>query len=117
LLELGYQVIAVSPDRPEKVKAATKANKMEYTILSDSTLEVAQGLGIAFKAGDETVSRLKGYDIDIEEESGEKHHLLPVPAVFLLDTDGTILFEYVNPDYRVRIQADVLLAAARSYAD
>jgi len=34
-----------------------------------------------------------------------------VPSVFLLDTDGKVLFHYVNPDYKVRINGDLLLAA------
>ncbi len=34
-----------------------------------------------------------------------------------LDTDGKVLFPYVNPDYKVRIDWDLLLAAARAYAE
>jgi peroxiredoxin len=48
----------------------------------------------------------------IEAASGGKHHELPVPAVFLVATNGVIQFEYVNPDYTVRAHPDVLLAAA-----
>ncbi len=64
----------------------------------------------------ERVDLLLEYHIDIEDASGEKHRWLPVPSVFLLDTDGKVLFHYVNPDYKVRIDGDVLLAAARAYA-
>jgi hypothetical protein len=39
--------------------------------------------------------------------------MLPVPAVFLIGgTKCLIEFEYVNPDYRVRINPELLLAAA-----
>jgi hypothetical protein len=41
------------------------------------------------------------------------HHELPVPAVFLVGTNLVIQFEYVNPDYSVRVHSELLLAAAR----
>lgn len=114
LMELGYHVIAVSPDRPEKVAAVSKGTDIEYTLLSDTKLEAARGFGVAYHASDEMVARLASFDIDIEAASGEKHHLLPVPSVFILDTEGRIRFEYVNPDHKVRIDPDTLLAAARA---
>ena len=55
-----------------------------------------------------------GYGIDLEEASGYDHHLLPVPAVFVIDPEGVIDFQYVNPDYRARLDPNVLLAAARA---
>jgi hypothetical protein len=42
--------------------------------------------------------------------------VLPVPGVFLIDAAGRVQFSYVHPDYRVRIPAPVVLAAARALA-
>jgi peroxiredoxin len=52
--------------------------------------------------------------MDIQKGSGQKHHILPVPAAFIIGTDGLIKFEYINPNYKMRIKADVLLAAAKA---
>ncbi len=41
--------------------------------------------------------------------------LLPVPAVFLVNTDGIIQFQYVNPNYTVRLKKEVILAAAKAF--
>lgn len=49
-----------------------------------------------------------------EGASGETHHQLPVPAVFVLGTDGKIRFEHVTPDHKSRRDSDVLLAMARA---
>jgi peroxiredoxin len=106
-------VIAISPDRPEKI--AVYAKEIEgTTFLSDSRLEAAVAMGVAFHASDESVKKLEGYGIDIEDASGQKHHLLPVPSVFILDASGKIKFQYVNPDYKIRIDGETLLAAARA---
>lgn len=114
LLEMGYQIVAISADKPEKLKESVQKKAINYTLLSDSTMLAAQVFGIAFHLDDETVEKYKKFGLDIEEASGEKHHILPVPAAFVLKTDGTIVFSYVNPDYKVRVQPEALLAAAKA---
>jgi hypothetical protein len=43
--------------------------------------------------------------------------VLPAPSTFIIGTDGIINFQYTNPDYKVRLHPDVLLAAARAYVN
>ena len=73
----------------------------------------AQAFGIAFQVAEEALAR-KNFDAELDDASGENHHLLPVPAAFIIGTDGIIRFEYVNPNHLVRIKPDLLLAAARA---
>jgi peroxiredoxin len=77
-------------------------------------MEAAKAFGLAFRVDDKGYQRLSGYGIDLEAASGEKHHLLPVPAVYLVGKDGIVQFQYVNPNYRVRLTPEVLLAAAKT---
>ena len=116
LTALGYQLVGVSPDQPEKLAAAIQKQNLTYSLVSDSEANGIKGFGIAFRVDDQTFEQYKKFKIDLEEYSGAKHHLLPVPAVFLIGKNGTILFQYVNPDYKVRLHPDVLLAAAKAYA-
>ena len=75
----------------------------------------AKAFGIAFKVEDKIYNAYKNrFNLDLEEHSGQTHHLLPVPAVYIFGTDGKVRFQYVNPDYKVRLDFDVLLAAAKS---
>ena len=64
----------------------------------------------------ESLATYKKYGIDLEAASGENHHQLPVPSVFVY-VDGKMVFQYVNPDHRVRAPSAVLLAALQSAAD
>ena len=57
-----------------------------------------------------------GYGIDLVDASGETHHQLPVPSIFLVDRTGVVRWTYSNPDYRVRPSNDTLLTAARRVA-
>ncbi|MFW6303718.1 MAG: peroxiredoxin-like family protein [Candidatus Sumerlaeota bacterium] len=110
---LGYRVYAISPDRPAKIKESSAKNELDYTLLSDSRMEMAHAFGLAFKLDEETLQRYKGYDIDLEDATGESHHLLPVPAVYIIDTNGIIRFHYANPDYKIRLKPEKALEAAR----
>ncbi len=51
--------------------------------------------------------------IDLEAASGQTHHQLPVPSVFLVERGGTIRWVYSNPDYRVRPDNAALSEAVR----
>lgn len=117
LEELGYQIIAISPDRPEKVRAVADERKFDYLLLSDSELKTALALGVAYEVDPGTQKRLEGFGIDLEEASGRGHGMLPVPSVFLVSTDGIVDFAYVDPDYTRRIDPDVLLEAAKAAAE
>ena len=79
-------------------------------------MELAKAFGLAFQVDEKTYKIYQGYGIDLEASSGETHHLLPVPAVYLVGTDGVVDFNYVNPDYKVRLSADLVLDAAKVYA-
>ncbi len=112
LLKFGYQIVAISIDKPEKLKESLDKHKLNYTLLSDSKAEASTAFGLAFYVADDYNKMLLSHNMNLEEASGEKHHILPVPAVFIVDETGTIQFEYVNPDYKVRLNGEILLKAA-----
>jgi peroxiredoxin len=113
LLELGYQIIAISADSPATLNQSQQKHKPNYLLLSDDSMKGAMALGIAWKVDDAMMKKLGGFGIDIEKASGETHRILPVPAAYVVGTDGTIKFAYINPDHRVRVPSTVLLAAAK----
>lgn len=115
LVSMGYQILAVSPDRPEKLKESISKHDLEYTLLSDSPMDLTKAFGLAYKVDEKTVNQYKENGMDLKKNSGYDHHLLPVPAVYLINPDGLITFQYVNPDYTTRIDSDVLQTAAEAY--
>lgn len=108
LLELGYQIVAVSPDSPKNLQKAKSESKLNYRLFSDSNGDFTEGLGIAFQAPENYKPYIgKGSE-------GVNTSFLPVPSIFILDTKGEILFEYIAPDFKHRISNKLLIAAAKS---
>jgi len=114
---LGYQMIAISPDRPEELSKSLDAADLSYTLLSDSQADALRAFGIGFRVDDATAAKYKEYGIDLEAASGANHRALPVPSVYIVDGEGTLQFGYSHPDYTVRIPGDVILAAAKAIAE
>lgn len=113
LIDLGFQLLAISPDRPEKLREKPDYAKISYTLLSDASMEAAKAFGIAFEVDADTLKKYRGYGIDLEKASGKSHHLLPHPAVIVVDEKGILRFVHVNQNYRTRLDPEKILAAAR----
>jgi peroxiredoxin len=114
LQALGFQLVGLSPDHPDRVREALAGTQPTYRLFSDAEMHAARAFGLAFKVDAETYARLEGFGIDLEAASGQPHRELPVPAVFLVDAEGMIAFRYYNPDYRARLSGEALLEAART---
>ncbi len=117
LKEMGFEIWFISIDKPELLLESLDDPEIAYTIYSDSSLDATRAFGLAFRVDDEMNKRYLSYDIDLEKVSGETHHVLPAPATYIIGTDGIINFAYINPDYKVRLHPDVLLAAAKAYGE
>ncbi len=115
LKQMGYQILAVTPDKPEDLHKTMDKHKLAYTLLSDSDARAMRAYGVAFRLDDATVEKYQHYHVDLEAAAGgRKHHILPVPSVFLIGTDRVIRYVHSNPDYKVRLSPDELLKAAKT---
>jgi peroxiredoxin len=103
----GYQLLAISPDRPEELVKTSDKCQLTYTLLSDSDAAAIQAFGLAFQAAPKQFNTLEKY-------SGATHHALPVPAIYILATDGTIKFAHYDPDFKVRMNASEVLEQAKT---
>ena len=109
ILELGYQIIAVSPDDYKNLQSTIENNSTKYKLLSDPNGRFIQEIGIAFK----TSSSLREY-ITGKGQKGETSKVMPAPTVMIVDKKGVIKFEYINPNYKERISGEMLLSVLRT---
>ncbi|POY41324.1 antioxidant AhpC [Flavobacterium alvei] len=108
IIDLGFQIIAVSPDAPENLKITKEKDKIKYTLLSDSKGELIKAVGIAFEVPENYKSVIN------VNSNGVNSSFLPVPAVFVVNEDSDILFEYISPDFKHRITSDLLVPVLKN---
>ncbi|MEL7185346.1 MAG: redoxin domain-containing protein [Pseudomonadota bacterium] len=119
--DMGVDVLFLSGDRAAILydslskEAQEDIEGLDYTILSDANAQAAIALGIAFRANERTRNYVRGKGA-LENSSIDRHGVLPVPAVFAVDSAGVIRYAFTNPNYKVRLPADELLAVARQIA-
>lgn len=108
--DLGYQIVAVSPDSPEKLMESLEKQDLDYQLVSDANGQFSQEMGLAYSAPKKYNSLLSSYS------GGGNTGFLPVPALFVVDIQGVILFEYISPDYENRIQTPLLLEVVKHFS-
>ena len=112
--ELGYQILAISPETPAQLQAQKLQSKFTVQLLSDPEVETIKGFGIGFYVPDETRMKYKNnWDINLNSEKSSGKAVLPVPAVFILDQKGIVKFSFVNPNIKERLSPELLYQAAK----
>lgn len=105
------KIVGISVDRIEVAKRMKKKHGLKMTILSDPKAKSLKDYKIANKLEDELVEKYKNsYKIDVEGDSGETHHIVAHPAVFVVKK-GKITFADVHVDYKKRTKNSDIKAA------
>lgn len=112
---LGYELVAITPDDYARLDSTVvRSGTLDYKLFSDKNINAINAFGIGWKIDDVLYKKYKDqYGMDTEWWTGSKHHVLPVPAIFIIK-DGKIAYQHVNPKYSDRLSPEVLLAMLAS---
>ena len=116
LTAAGWTILAVAPDQPAVLAATLATGDDGVPRLSDAGGDLMRAFGVAFRVDDDTDAKLKGFKVDLAAMAGNTHRWLPVPSVFLIAADGAIRFVHADPDYKVRLDPQALVAIAKTSA-
>lgn len=100
--------MAVSPEDYQNIEPTKSNDKLNYSVYSDQNATLMKQIGIAFKMSQKSAQYISN------KTKGTLTEILPVPSVFILNTSGKILFEYINPDYKTRMSDDLLMAVLKA---
>lgn len=116
LAKLGFQLIGISTDNAEDLQKSMGKHQLSYQLLADFNSVTSQAFGLAYFASQKTTDRyLAAMNLKNplqKNNAGNKRLVLPVPAIYVIDSSGLVQFNYVNPNYKVRLHEDLLLKAA-----
>lgn len=98
-------LVAISPEKPDNSLSTQEKNELKFPVLSDINNLVAKSMGLVFEVPKEVVDlSKKEFSLDLTEINETAGHELPIPASYVVDTNGIIQFAFVNPDYTKRAE-------------
>jgi peroxiredoxin len=104
IVSRGVTLVAISPQTPDHSLSLQEKHNLRFPVLSDSGNKVAQ-FGIVFELDRDLRVVQEQFSVDIPSFNGEHSFQLPVPAVFLVSKDGTVLDSFVEVNYMKRLWA------------
>jgi peroxiredoxin len=110
----GGQVAAIMPDREHFTAGLKAESEAPFPILTDFDNGYALSLNLAFWVGEEMQELMTHAGWDVSRSQGSDTWLLPVPATFVVGTDGAVKSRFLDPDYRKRVAVEDLIAALKS---
>jgi peroxiredoxin len=110
----GGQVAAIMPDRQHFTTELKTESEAPFPILTDIDNGYAMSLNLAFWVGAEMQEMMTGAGWDVSRSQGSNTWLLPIPATFVVGTDGEVKSRFIDPDYRKRVAVEDLISALKS---
>ncbi|MDG1751620.1 MAG: peroxiredoxin family protein [Thalassotalea sp.] len=116
LKNLGFKLVGISTDAPDDLNKSIDKRNLSYELLSDFESKVSSAFGLSFFTSEKTTSRYIA-KMDLKNplhknNAGDERLVLPVPAIYVIDSKGLVQFNYVNPNFKVRLHSELLLKAA-----
>jgi peroxiredoxin len=108
------RIAAIVPDRQRFAVWLKSDAKAPFPVLTDMNNGYAMALGLAIYVGDELKQMMVSSGFDPSVSQGTDDWMVPIPATFIVGTDGIVRARFVDPDYRMRMAIEDLLAALRS---
>lgn len=114
VMAAGAQIVAIMPDRQKFTTLLKGDAKAPFPILTDMDNGYAMALNLVMWVGLEMQALMPKAGVDLPVYQGNESWMLPIPATFVVGTDGIIKARHVDPDYRKRIEIDDLLTALKN---
>jgi len=83
---------------------------IRFNLLHDSDNTVAKLFNLAWQLPEDLQEIYRGFGIDLEKFNGNNSWELPMPARFIIDTNGTIRDAAVYPDHTDRPEPESILS-------
>ncbi|CAN5159531.1 peroxiredoxin-like family protein [soil metagenome] len=105
----GIYVVGVTPETGENVNKTIEKTHASFSIIPDKGYRIMQDYKVNYTLDDATVTKYKGFELDLDKNNGANGHVLPVPATYVIDHTGKIIFVHFDKDYTKRASVSSIL--------
>lgn len=105
----GAAVVAISPQKIQHSDYTATQHKLPFPVLSDQGNAVARQFGLVYPVPGYLQEHYLRIFVNLPNANADPTWTLPMPAVFVLDRDSTILFAEAQADFRRRTEPTDIL--------
>ena len=109
----GSSLIAISPQTVQQSFFMADQHKLRFSLLSDVGNEVARKFGLVYRVPEFQQAVYRRAFINLPLANGDESWELPIPATYIIERDGTVLYASSNPDYTERPEPGEILSAVK----
>jgi peroxiredoxin len=113
---LGAGLVAISPEVPDRAAMAAGSNTLTFPVLCDQDNQVARRFRLTHRIAPEVVEYQLGNGNDVAAYNGTGIAEVPLPATYVVGTDGIVRYAFVDADYTRRADPDAILGVLRDLA-
>lgn len=110
----GANLVAVSPQTPDNSLSTAEKLELTYPVLSDVGNAVARSYGLVFTLPEDLRGVYNEFGLDVPAANGDDTFELPLPATFVIGTDGTVVWRFADADYTKRAEPDDVITVLAS---
>ena len=107
----GATLVAISQQSAVNSRKSQRQNKLSFPILTDQSGELAEKYGLRWTLPPYLIEAFKMFAVELPVIHDDDKWTLPMPARYVIATDGTIVYAEVNPDYTRRPEPGDMLPA------
>ncbi|HLV89369.1 MAG TPA: peroxiredoxin-like family protein [Candidatus Sulfotelmatobacter sp.] len=105
----GASLVVISPQDVKQSFFMHDQHKLRFPLLSDAGNQVARHFGLTYRVPALQEAVYRRAFVNLPFINGDESWELPIPATYILESDGTILSASADEDYTVRPEpADVV---------
>ena len=112
--EAGAQLVAISPETPDNSLSTAEKNELTFKVLSDIDNAYAKELGLVFQMPEDLQEVYHSFNLHVDQHNGNEDYELPMPATYVVDKNGEVIFDFVLEDYTYRLEPDEILKALKT---
>ena len=105
----GACLIAIAPELPKFASQTRDKGNLTFPLLSDSNNETARRYGLVFTLPESLRPIYDGFGIDFPASHGNSDFELPMPATYIVASDGTVAHAFVDVDYTKRMEPSEII--------
>jgi peroxiredoxin len=109
----GVTVVAISPQTVKQSFFMHDQHKMRFALLSDSGNKIARQFGLTYRVPPLQEVVYRRAFVNLSFTNGDESWELPIPATYVIDREGVILYASANEDYTERPEPSEILHALR----